>query len=167
METESAAVLASTCKEAEGSARRIAFLDGELMDVHEARDMAQVNSQNLSGVVADVDRRWEEDERECLERVQELTLLQTRGSELCQAIVGPPKVRGHLSEGMWITIIHHIKMVEQLPHSRWWCLPLLSPCLNDLPLKPSGWRLWMRWYLPLLSPCLNALTPREVRHQSL
>jgi hypothetical protein len=48
------------------------------------------------------------------EWVQELTLLQTRGSELCQAIVDPPRVRSHVSEGMKIAALYNTKMVEQL-----------------------------------------------------
>jgi hypothetical protein len=67
METESATALASTRRETEGFAQRIALL--------------KANSQSLSSVAAD--RRWEEARRECRERVQELTLLQTRGFELC------------------------------------------------------------------------------------
>jgi hypothetical protein len=65
-------------------------------------------------VAADADRRREEAERECRELVRELTLLQTRGSELCQAIVSPPMGRGQLLEGMWIATVRHTEMVEQL-----------------------------------------------------
>jgi hypothetical protein len=100
METESATALASTRRETEGFAQRIALL--------------KANSQSLSSVAADADRRWEEARRECRERVQELTLLQTRGFELCQAIVGPPKLRGQLSEGMWIVVTRHTEMAKQL-----------------------------------------------------
>jgi hypothetical protein len=48
------------------------------------------------------------------ERFEELTLLQTQGSELCLAIVGPPWMRNHLSEGMRITALHHTEMVGEL-----------------------------------------------------
>jgi hypothetical protein len=48
------------------------------------------------------------------ERFEELTLLQTEGSELCLAIVGPAWVRNHLSEGMRITALHHTEMVGEL-----------------------------------------------------
>jgi hypothetical protein len=40
--------------------------------------------------------------------------MQNRGCKLCQAIVGHPKVRGHLSKGMWIAVIHHTEMAELL-----------------------------------------------------
>jgi hypothetical protein len=35
-----------------------------------------------------------------------------RGSDLCQAIVGPSRVRSHMSEGMRIVALLHTKMVE-------------------------------------------------------
>jgi hypothetical protein len=59
-------------------------------------------------------RWWEESKRKCQEWVEELTLLQAWGSELCQAIVGHPRVRSHLSEGMRITTLHHAEMAKQL-----------------------------------------------------
>jgi hypothetical protein len=37
-----------------------------------------------------------------------------RGSELCLAIVNPPRVRNHLSVGMWITALLHTKMVGEI-----------------------------------------------------
>jgi hypothetical protein len=114
MEAESATTLASTHGEAEGFTRRISLLEGELMNALQARDMTEVNSRGLSSVVAGVDWWQEEVERECQERVRELTLLQTWGSELCQAIVGPLKMRGQLSEGMWIAVVSHTEMDEQL-----------------------------------------------------
>jgi hypothetical protein len=45
--------------------------------------------------------------------VQELTLLQTRGFELCLAIVGSPMVQDHLSEGMRSVAVYHTEMVGQ------------------------------------------------------
>jgi hypothetical protein len=53
-------------------------------------------------------------EREHREQFEELTLLQTRGSELCHAIIGPPRARHHLSEGMRLAAIHHTKMAKEL-----------------------------------------------------
>jgi hypothetical protein len=43
----------------------------------------------------------------------ELTLLQTRGSELCLTIVGPPWARS-LSEGMRLATLRHNEMVREL-----------------------------------------------------
>jgi hypothetical protein len=60
------------------------------------------------------DWQWEEFEREHREQFEELTLLQTRGFELCLAITGPPQVRNHLSEGMQIATLHHIEMAREL-----------------------------------------------------
>jgi hypothetical protein len=45
---------------------------------------------------------------------EELTLLQTQGSELCHAIVGPPQAKHHLSEGMRLATLHHTKMAKEL-----------------------------------------------------
>jgi hypothetical protein len=49
--------------------------------------MAEENSRGLFEVAANAEKRQEESERECREWVEELTLLQTWGSELCQSIV--------------------------------------------------------------------------------
>jgi hypothetical protein len=40
--------------------------------------------------------------------------LQTRGSELCLAIVGPLRVRSHLSVEMRIASLQHIEMAGEL-----------------------------------------------------
>jgi hypothetical protein len=48
------------------------------------------------------------------EHFAELTLLQSRGSKLCLAIVGSPRVRNHLSEGMQIAALHHTKMAREV-----------------------------------------------------
>jgi hypothetical protein len=45
---------------------------------------------------------------------EELTLLQTQGSELCHAIVGPSQAKHHLSEGMRLATLHHTKMAKEL-----------------------------------------------------
>jgi hypothetical protein len=74
----------------------------------------EANSKGLSEAAADAERWWEESERECQERVQEHTLLQTWGSELCQAIVGPLRLRSHMSKGMRIAALCHTEMAEQL-----------------------------------------------------
>jgi LPS sulfotransferase NodH len=51
---------------------------------------------------------------QCQELVQELILLQTRGSKLWLAIVGLPTVWGHLMEGMHSVIIRHTEMARKL-----------------------------------------------------
>jgi hypothetical protein len=40
--------------------------------------------------------------------------LQTQGSELCLAIVNPPRVRSHVSEGMQIAALCCTMMVKEL-----------------------------------------------------
>jgi hypothetical protein len=76
--------------------------------------VADENSYSLSEAASDAERRWEVCERECQEQFEELTLLQTRGSKLCYAIVGPPQMRNHLSEGMRLAALRHIEMVGEL-----------------------------------------------------
>jgi hypothetical protein len=61
--------------EAEGFTRKIALLEGELVEARQARDMTEVNSWGLSDTAADADLWWDEVQRECQERVQELSLL--------------------------------------------------------------------------------------------
>jgi hypothetical protein len=102
VEVKSVAVLASAHEKAEGLVRRIALLEGDHAEVHQAREMAEENSRVLSNAAADAERRWEESKREFQQQFEELTLLQVWGSKLCLAIVSPPRVRNHLSEGMQI-----------------------------------------------------------------
>jgi hypothetical protein len=78
VEAEHLIALASAHADAEGLARRIALLEGELAEESRARETS------------------EREHRACS---KELTLLQTRGSELCHAIVSAPQARD-LSEGM-------------------------------------------------------------------
>jgi hypothetical protein len=73
---ENTTMLASAHEDIEGFGRKVALLEDELA----------------------VERRaWEVSERKRHKLFEELTLLQTRGSELCHAIVGPLQVRHHLS----------------------------------------------------------------------
>jgi hypothetical protein len=53
-------------------------------------------------------------EREHREQFEELNLLQTRGFDLCLAIVGPPRLRNRLSEAMRATNLHRTKMAGEL-----------------------------------------------------
>jgi hypothetical protein len=76
-------------------------------------------------------------ERLCREEFEDLTLLQTRGSELCHAIIGPPRARHHLTEGMWLAALHNTEMDESLPCFEERCLLLWSRCLGTDPVTPS------------------------------
>jgi hypothetical protein len=58
-------------------------------------------------------RAWKMSEREHRAHFEELTLLQTWGSELCYAITSPPQAKHHLSEGMQHATLRHTEMVEQ------------------------------------------------------
>jgi hypothetical protein len=53
-------------------------------------------------------------ERERQEQFEELTLLQTQGSKLCHAIIGPQCVRDNLSEGMGLVALRYTKMPIEL-----------------------------------------------------
>jgi hypothetical protein len=75
--------------------------------------MAEENSQGLCDAVATAERRRVESERECQEQFEEFTLLQTRGSKLCLAIIGPSRVRNHILMGMWITALCHTEMAGE------------------------------------------------------
>jgi hypothetical protein len=56
MEVESATSLAFVHGEADELTRKVAFLEGELKDARQARDIAEVNFQGLSTEVADVNQ---------------------------------------------------------------------------------------------------------------
>jgi hypothetical protein len=108
VEVESAVVLASAHEEAEDLARRIALLEGELAEVRQARDMAKENSRGSFDMVADAERWLEESKIECREHFA------NPGSEQCLAIVGPPRVRILLSEGMQIAALRYTEMAKEL-----------------------------------------------------
>jgi hypothetical protein len=57
--------------------------------------------------------RWarEKSEREHRVRFEELTLLQSWGSELCHANISPPQAK-HLSEGMQLAALRHTEMAK-------------------------------------------------------
>jgi hypothetical protein len=114
VEVESAAMLASAHEEAKCLVWKITLLEGELVEVRRAWEVAKENSHGLSNMADDAERRWEVSEWEHQEHFEELTLLQTWGSELCLAIVNPPQVRNHLSEGMWVTTLRHTEMAGEL-----------------------------------------------------
>jgi hypothetical protein len=81
------------------------------------------NSRGLFDTAANAKHQWEVSKKEHQEQFQELTLLWTRGSKQCFAIVGPPRVRNHLSEGMRLmTIGTHKTSVL--------CTNMLSKCIE-------------------------------------
>jgi hypothetical protein len=111
MEAENTVVLASSHEDAKGHVRKITLLE-----------LDEENSRGLSDTVADAEHWWEVSEREHQEQFEKLTLLQTQGSELCHAIVGPPRERNHYQRGcgLWPSAI--LKWPENLPHFGQWCL---------------------------------------------
>jgi hypothetical protein len=63
--------------------------------------------------LAEERQAWEASEKEHQEHFMELTLLHTRGSELCHAIVNPPRAR-HMSKGMRLAALRHTGMAGEL-----------------------------------------------------
>jgi hypothetical protein len=78
-----------------------------------AREVVEEIARGLSNAAADAERQRDESERGHREQLEEFTLLQTRGSKLCFAIIGPIRMRNHLSEGMQIAALHHTEMVGE------------------------------------------------------
>jgi hypothetical protein len=116
VKAENVAALASAREDAEGFALKIALLEDELTAERQARVVS---------------------EREHREQFEELTLLQTPGSELCHAIVGPPWVRHQLSEGMRLVTLRHIEMARELAVLR---AAVSSTVESTRPATPSVWR---------------------------
>jgi hypothetical protein len=113
MEVESGIALASTRGKAKGITRRIALLDGMLAEARHAQDTIEMNFRGTSDMEADANYQREEDEGVCQEQDQDPTLPQTWGFELCQAIVGPMRVRAHPSKGLWIVVNLHTEKAKQ------------------------------------------------------
>jgi hypothetical protein len=117
-EAENVAVLASAREDAEDHIRKIILHEGELVVKLQAQEVSK---------------------REHREQFEELTLLQIRGFELCHVVVCPPRLRHHLSEGMWLAALHHTEMPESLPHFGWRCPLPRSQCLVAHPTAPFAW----------------------------
>jgi hypothetical protein len=83
LEAENAVVLASAREDVEGLVRKVALLEGELVEVRRAREAIEEKFHSLSAVSADGMRRLVVSEREREERFEELYLLWAQGSELC------------------------------------------------------------------------------------
>jgi hypothetical protein len=86
-------VLASAREDAEGHDQKVTLLEYELAVERWAREMS---------------------EREHRAHIKEFTLLQTRGSKLCHAIIGPPRAKHHLSMLMRLAALHQSKMAGEL-----------------------------------------------------
>jgi hypothetical protein len=114
VEAENIMVWVSAHEDVEGLVQKITLLEGELAEACRAREVAEENSRGLSDAAGSVEHQWEVSKREREEHFEEVTLLHTRGSELCPAIVGPPRVRNHLSEAIQIAALHHTMMAEML-----------------------------------------------------
>jgi hypothetical protein len=67
--------------------------------VRQAQDMVEAKLAGLVYRAADADQQREEAEQQCAAQVEELTLLQIRGSELFLVIVAPPPKWGPCLRG--------------------------------------------------------------------
>jgi hypothetical protein len=92
VEAENSTALTSVREDVEGLALKITLLEDELKREHRGRET------------------FEREHRACFE---ELTLLYTRGSELCHAIIGPPWAK-HLSWGMRLVALRHTEVAGEL-----------------------------------------------------
>jgi hypothetical protein len=97
VEIENTTVLASAREDAEGLAQKITLLEDELAVECRAQEV------------------WKREHRE---QFEELTLPQTRGSELCHAIVSLPWMRHHLTEAMRLAALRHTEIVGELATHR-------------------------------------------------
>jgi hypothetical protein len=89
----------------------VALLQDKLVDMYQAWDMAEAKLPVLVDKVGV--RRREEVKWQSAALVEELTLQQIRGFELCLAIVSPLK-QGPMPEGMRVAATCHTEMVRQL-----------------------------------------------------
>jgi hypothetical protein len=122
VEVKNAMMLASTREDAEGLARKVTLLEEDLA----------------------ADRQvWEASEREHRAHFEELTLLQTRGSELCHVIAGPPWEKHHLSKGMQLVTLRHTEMARKLTVYQAVVSSPWSRCSGARPVTPPVRRWWM------------------------
>jgi hypothetical protein len=81
---------ASAHREADEAVWKVSLLEDKLTVARQAWDAAEVKLLGLVDKAAAADRWQEEAEGQCEALVDELTLLQIRGSELYLTIVGSP-----------------------------------------------------------------------------
>jgi hypothetical protein len=99
-EMENVAMLASIWEDAEGLARKVALLEGELAGVHRAWEVAEEKFRSLSGMSAKGAWRLVVSEMERREQFEELSLLWAWGTELCLTIIRPSQMKSPLSVRM-------------------------------------------------------------------
>jgi hypothetical protein len=115
-EAENSVVLTSVHEDTEGLAWKIALHQDELMKERRAQETS---------------KREHREHRACFE---ELSLLHTRGSELCHAIVGPPRAK-HPSERMQLVTLCHSEVVGELAT---FCAAVSSSSESVLGRSPSN-----------------------------
>jgi hypothetical protein len=111
---ENATTLASASEDTEGLVRNVALLEGELVEACRAQEAVEEEFYSLSNVSAAGLRRLVVSEKDHREQFEEPSLMWAQDSELCLAIIGRPRVRNYLSEGMWAAALHHTEVVREL-----------------------------------------------------
>jgi hypothetical protein len=91
-EVENAAALASARQDVEGFVYKITLLEDKPVVKHQIQEVS---------------------ERDRQAQFEEPTLLQTWYSDMCHAIIDPPRARHHLSKGMQLPALRHTEMARE------------------------------------------------------
>jgi hypothetical protein len=75
VEVESTTILDTGHEETEGLVQKIDLFEGELAETRRAHEVVEETTRGLSDAATNVERRWEESEREHWEQFEVLTLL--------------------------------------------------------------------------------------------
>jgi phosphoribosyl-dephospho-CoA transferase len=140
-EVENVVVQAFVREHTEGLVCKVILLDGELVEAHQAQEVAEEKFCSLSDAWADGARSLVVSEMERWEQLKELSLLQAWGVELCLAIAGPSQVRSHLSVRMQATALRDIEMVMELTALRAVVSSAAELVLGHSPNETLMWKL--------------------------
>jgi hypothetical protein len=135
-EVEDAMVLASVLEDADGLVRKVTILEGELVEAHQAREMAEEKFHILSDTSAN-GARW---------LVVSKMDHQKQFEELCLAIVGSSRARNHLLKRMQAAAICHIEMAGELAALRaivTFTVELVLGHLSDETFRVESWMSWL------------------------
>jgi hypothetical protein len=127
-------MLASIWEDAEGLARKVALLEGELAEAHRAWEVAEEKFRSLSGMSAEGAWRLVVSEMERREQFEELSLLWAWGTELCLTIIRSSQMKSPLSVRMHVAALCHAGVVGEL--TALWAavsstVELVLGCLTD------------------------------------
>jgi hypothetical protein len=106
--------VASAHEDIEGLFQKVTLLEGELAEVHRARETVEEMFRSLFDMSANGMLRLVVSEKERQEQFEELSLPWSQGSKLCLAIIDPPWVRNYLPEGMRAVALRYTEVVREL-----------------------------------------------------